>query len=582
MPPVNDDFANATDLGSSTSGEVTFDITGATTESGEPGFSFGPTVWFKWTAPADARIRFDTSTTPAPRWDSFIGLFTGTSFADLVEVGYNDDGTLQPGVVEPDTFGTSTVDQYVTAGTVYWIQIGSYDYTAWDDTDGHHDSAGFPRTDCHLRWKPSPPDGIIFTNTSFGALRVGDTLDVTSYSGFAAVDRVNFTGASAIPTIIDDTHLTVVVPTTAVVGPVSFHSTDWGSIDSGYVAFYPWIHLDWRDSPAMDDPPPYLGSRSAELLSGPPLDARWTTHPYPSWMHSDTRRNSFWGSLATVSDEPDATAGDGGDPDAIIMSHDESSGGYVLAQWAMLVDFSHIGAVEGNPPDRYQPDFTDLATDVYHYGDPADYEFEDIVVGPADQWMSWMHSFEIDLPLRLQPFTTDGWVISDTTVQVRAVPVSEFEYDGNSTHSPRSGRWFTGSELAGFPLLGEINTGTAAFVDASLSVSVDPSLVAGDQVNGLYAMVVLHYKEQVTHTSPVPDVGQASIGLADVFSDIPSVYHYTPPRWRYLVPQYGPLVPPPQRQYPRDDGLAISTRRSWPPPTSKQYGSRRGPTATYW
>lgn len=38
---------------------------------------------------------------------------------------------------------------------------------------------------------------------------------------------------------------------------------------------------------------------------------------------------------------------------------------------------------------------------------------------------------------------------------------------------------------------------------------------------------------------------------------------------------------PPQRQYPRDDGLGISTHRSWPPPTSKQYSQRRGPTATY-
>lgn len=38
---------------------------------------------------------------------------------------------------------------------------------------------------------------------------------------------------------------------------------------------------------------------------------------------------------------------------------------------------------------------------------------------------------------------------------------------------------------------------------------------------------------------------------------------------------------PPQRQYPRDDGLGASTRRSWPPPTSKQYSTRRGPVATY-
>lgn len=48
-----------------------------------------------------------------------------------------------------------------------------------------------------------------------------------------------------------------------------------------------------------------------------------------------------------------------------------------------------------------------------------------------------------------------------------------------------------------------------------------------------------------------------------------------PPRYRLLYD----FVP--QRQYPRDDGLAMSTKRSWPPPTSKQYGLRRGPVGTY-
>lgn len=52
---------------------------------------------------------------------------------------------------------------------------------------------------------------------------------------------------------------------------------------------------------------------------------------------------------------------------------------------------------------------------------------------------------------------------------------------------------------------------------------------------------------------------------------------YQPRRYRFLYP----AVTPPQRQFPRDDGLGISTRRSWPPPTSKQYGQRRGASATY-
>jgi hypothetical protein len=49
-----------------------------------------------------------------------------------------------------------------------------------------------------------------------------------------------------------------------------------------------------------------------------------------------------------------------------------------------------------------------------------------------------------------------------------------------------------------------------------------------------------------------------------------------PPRYRLLYDQV-----PPQRQYPRDDGLGMSTKRSWPPSSSKQSGLRRGPVGTY-
>jgi len=37
----------------------------------------------------------------------------------------------------------------------------------------------------------------------------------------------------------------------------------------------------------------------------------------------------------------------------------------------------------------------------------------------------------------------------------------------------------------------------------------------------------------------------------------------------------------PQRVFPRDDGLSMSTRRSWPPRSSRQGGLRRGPSGTY-
>lgn len=48
-----------------------------------------------------------------------------------------------------------------------------------------------------------------------------------------------------------------------------------------------------------------------------------------------------------------------------------------------------------------------------------------------------------------------------------------------------------------------------------------------------------------------------------------------PPRYRLLYDYV------PQRQYPRDDGLAISTKRTYPQPTSLQFSLRRGPAGTY-
>lgn len=51
---------------------------------------------------------------------------------------------------------------------------------------------------------------------------------------------------------------------------------------------------------------------------------------------------------------------------------------------------------------------------------------------------------------------------------------------------------------------------------------------------------------------------------------------YRSPRYRWVY-----AFPPAQRQFPRDDGLAASTRRSWPQPTSTQFGQRRGTSATY-
>lgn len=53
-------------------------------------------------------------------------------------------------------------------------------------------------------------------------------------------------------------------------------------------------------------------------------------------------------------------------------------------------------------------------------------------------------------------------------------------------------------------------------------------------------------------------------------------YTYRPPRFRWVFAEA-----PPQRRYPRDDGLSASTLRSWPARSSRQRGPRRGGDATY-
>lgn len=129
-----------------------------------------------------------------------------------------------------------------------------------------------------------------------------------------------------------------------------------------------------------------------------------------------------------------------------------------------------------------------------------------------------------------------------------------------------------GAALA--PILGP--TAAPSFLN-SIDVSVD--LTDLSYLSGLATSsapvvlsVVTALDAQRTHTAPTLGTGRK---LQWVTQPVLTI-HYTPPRWRFLY-----AIPPAQRQFPRDDGLGISTHRSWPPPTSTQYSQRRGPNATY-
>lgn len=88
--------------------------------------------------------------------------------------------------------------------------------------------------------------------------------------------------------------------------------------------------------------------------------------------------------------------------------------------------------------------------------------------------------------------------------------------------------------------------------------------------------VVVGAAEQASHTPPPFVTGHISGRAWKLVSQATLTFTFQPPNYRWVYD-----IPPAQRQFPRDDGLGISTRRSWPPPTSKQYGQRRGPAATY-
>src|SRR5215213_687526 len=87
--PANDNFANATAIGSSYYDYVT--AGGATNETGEPshgGVAPGATLWYSWTAPTDMKVslngyayNFDYNTV-----NSAVAVYTGTSLTALTPV----------------------------------------------------------------------------------------------------------------------------------------------------------------------------------------------------------------------------------------------------------------------------------------------------------------------------------------------------------------------------------------------------------------------------------------------------------------------------------------------------------------
>lgn len=114
--PANDNFAVAAIIAGQ-SGSVVGSNVGATTEANEPahaGTSGGGSVWFRWTAPANQFMKFDTY---GSGFDTVLAVYTGNQLGGLNELASNDDAaSIQ-----------SLVQFPVVSGTVYYIAVGGYE-----------------------------------------------------------------------------------------------------------------------------------------------------------------------------------------------------------------------------------------------------------------------------------------------------------------------------------------------------------------------------------------------------------------------------------------------------------------------
>ena len=113
--PANDHFANRTAL---TGLPVTATGTnvGATRETGEPTYhgSGGGSVWWTWTAPNSGNVIIDTN---GSAFDTLLGVYTGTSLAELVRLADDDDA---------GEGSASLVTISAVAGGVYQIAVGGF------------------------------------------------------------------------------------------------------------------------------------------------------------------------------------------------------------------------------------------------------------------------------------------------------------------------------------------------------------------------------------------------------------------------------------------------------------------------
>ena len=153
--PANDDFSAAASI-SGLAGSVAGTNVEATREIGEPyhaGTGGDGSVWYRWTAPADAVMEFNTF---GSDFDTVLAVYTGSQLSGLTEIASNDEASGSQSMV--------TVP--VISGTVYQIAVDGYE--------------SFSRGVISLNWDVVPPPPA---NDMFSAAEPLGTAATVSVSG---------------------------------------------------------------------------------------------------------------------------------------------------------------------------------------------------------------------------------------------------------------------------------------------------------------------------------------------------------------------------------------------------------------
>lgn len=120
-PGANDNLANATDLGNSTSAADFGSVSNATSEPGENGYPTTHSVWVKWAAPSNAGVTVSMCN-GSVQFDTFLEVFSGPAtnptFGNITSIASDDNGCGGQ---------LSRVKFTATAGQAYYIAIVDLD-----------------------------------------------------------------------------------------------------------------------------------------------------------------------------------------------------------------------------------------------------------------------------------------------------------------------------------------------------------------------------------------------------------------------------------------------------------------------